>query len=133
MKKSKKITKTGSAVTIGIGLCVCVLCLMLFSAVMASLVSHGKIGEEALIVGVPALLFMTSNIGCVTAGRVGEGRSVVLCALTAGAFLTVLFCGGVLFFDLDSKRGWVNAVAILVSVLTATVLLSRGKRKRHSR
>ena len=133
MKKLKRISKTESAAAIGIGVGACLLCLVLLAAVMASLVSNGSVNEKLLWTGVPVLLFLASNIGCIVAGRVGEGRRIMLCALTAGAFLLILFCGGILFFDLSKSGVWLNAVAILASVLTAAVLSKPSRKKRRSR
>ena len=133
MKRINHSQKVSILTAAGLGLGVSVICGVLLGMLLTTLIAGEKVGENAVVIGLPAILFLAVCAGCITAGRVGEGRTVILCGITAVSFLGVLMSFGIVLFDVTGAGGLINTTAVLISTMFTTALLKTRRTQRHSR
>lgn len=123
MKKTQKSTQAQSLpLGIGMGLGVSVVCTLVIAAVLALLISSGKLAPAAMSVGVMALLMLSSVIGAmVSAGKV-KSKRLIVCMATALCYFAVLLCTTALLFDGMYQGVPVTALVVMGGGLIAGLL-----------
>ena len=106
-----------------------------FSAIMAYLVSKGRFGEEFIDYASVGVVFLSTFVGCIVAGKRSNRKIAVCCGVTAVVF--VLFLCSLTIFAFDTGFGKIipPIIALLLgSVMACLICLGKGsRRKRASR
>lgn len=135
MTAKAKGVNGGDRAVIGIligSLCALALSLML-TAIIAGLISTGRIRQEGMNAAAYVLMFACTLIGTFCAGKITGSKPVIICVATAAVFALCLIGCSVFFFNsalcsLWNKLGTILLAGIISSIIIAR--MGRGKKRR---
>ena len=108
-----------------------VICLGL-SAIVAFLVSNGRLGERAMDYLAIAIVLIASFAGCTTAGK-GVNNKIAICCITTAAVYTI-FLLSLTIFVFDTGFGNVTLPIVVIALSSiAACFVSAGKGSRRKK
>ena len=105
------------------------------SAMIASLIQKGYAGEEVIPIAATGILFFSTGVGSLLAGKWTRKKYAVVCGMCA-AIVTVILLGLTIFiFDASFSNVARSLIAIALGGVAACAICAGkgGRRKRRSR
>ena len=129
--KSRGAKSKPVSILIGIGVSLTVT--LIFTAIIAYLVSLGKLGQAAIGTARYAVILIATAVGALSASGILKMYRILVSSITAAGYFLVLLLGNVLAFGGEFTGFWITFLMVLIGlgISLLPIMHKKGSKRKY--